>query len=226
MPRRKSVVFENSNSEGLDVNASSGGGLVEGDSAVTQKAKPRITLPLTIDGKFDFASMRDGSKKKLVEAIANDPDAFKQFGIGAIEVASSTEGPIKDEHVALLLTGYEYAERIAIPKYIEKQSKGLVKLSPELAAQAFSFSQQQREKLCPAGAKWLNQILPEKIKDWIAKGGPGAEFLMGLAFATHEQTKVALTMWKESQSQVAPNGHASEQPPRIIEIDESQIGRA
>ncbi|PWT73858.1 MAG: hypothetical protein C5B59_12400, partial [Bacteroidetes bacterium] len=107
----------------------------------TKKAKERISLPLAANGAIDWASTRESSKQKFAAALMADPETLRSFGLGKMDATvSDTLGPVTSEHFAFLLTLYEMGERYAIPAYLAKQSKGQVRISPEIAAQAFHFN--------------------------------------------------------------------------------------
>lgn len=163
------------------------------------KRPPRISIPLKENGQPDVDNTRDGSRERIMSAIKADPDAFSGLGLTAktIDGISETKpGPITEFHVNVLLTGIEFGSKIGIPLYIKGQSKGQV-YDTELAEIAFAFTPQERAQLVPKGVKWLNEVLPEWAKEWIAKLGPGGEFIGLILLMEYAKMKMYLAMWKE-----------------------------
>lgn len=164
----------------------------------------RIQLPLNQDGSIDWEHTRQQSKDKLAAALSSNPDSFRNFGVGKLEAAAGSiaQGPITAEHFGALLFIYEMAEQKIVPAYLYRQSQGEVKITPEIAARAFKFTSEQREKICPLGAQVLNEKLPDWLKAWIAKAGPVSELLGLLGAATWMQTLAAVEMWKATRANI------------------------
>lgn len=158
---------------------------------------PRVSIPVTAAGDLDLKNIGETSRERLRAALQANPDAFADLGASTSAgiAAGQGEGPVTADHINILLTIWEHGERVAIPMYIHTQDKA-VTADSQLAGIAFKFSVEDRAHLAPLGAKWLNQVLPEWMLKWLAKGGPGAEFLIGIGIATYMQTQAYLELWK------------------------------
>jgi hypothetical protein len=153
------------------------------------------------DGKLDLRAMTDGSREKLAAAIQADPEALGAMGIGGTVTAAD---PISVEHVNFLLNLYEVCERWLIPAYLKRKTKGQCDIPSDIAERAFTITKEQREKLTPPGALFLNMHLPDWLKAWISTTGPGAEFFTGLIMITWAQTHAAVEAWRETQPRQQP----------------------
>lgn len=174
----------------------------ESTDKVDGRFRPRVTIPITEEGKLDFSNMKAPSRERLTKALQEDPTAFGSFGAGTTgtDIVSTKDGPVTPDHINILLSFYEQAERFAIPKFLSKttdKATGIPVIIPSnIAERAFVFSVETRTRLCPPGATFLNQTLPPWLLKFIAKGGPGAEFIGGLLVATYMQTQAAIEMWR------------------------------
>lgn len=151
----------------------------------------RISLKLDENGAIDWSQLSDDQKDQFFSTITNDPDVLEKiaasFGDGD-EGDGATGGPVSVDEVKMALTLYAQGEAWLIPAYIKKQSKGLVKIPPEVAQQIFQFSPETLDKMAPDGAQFANEtlipILPDWLKDLLLNIGPGAKFFGALAMHT------------------------------------------
>jgi hypothetical protein len=169
---------------------------------VSQKTT-RLSLRLTPEGIIDWSSASEKVKERFAQAVSNDPDALEMIGLAAgggegEGVAPVNPLEIQPEHVKMAIDMYATAEQFLIPKLIAAKSKGQVKISPEIAAACFTFSDDTKEKMAGPGAKWANESFPEWLKKFIFEMGPGAQFFGLLALCTVSQTKAALKATIES----------------------------
>lgn len=173
----------------------------------------RISLKVTEEGTIDWDSASDSQKEQFATLVANDPTALEMIGLKAGDGEPEGGFHVKPEHVGMFLDGYAKVQRFLIPKIIERKSKGVVRITPGMAAAAFNFTDEQKEELGPDGAAWANETIPESWRQWLMENvGPGVKFFGSLFVMTMQQTEAAIKMWKESQGQTI-DGTANVQPP-------------
>lgn len=194
------------------------------EPAEARNGKKRISLPLRENGSIDREAVRAPSKERLRTALSIDRDYFADLGAGIEGEISPATGPLKEEHVQILLSLYEQGIQWGIPQYLKGQTKGTFVIPQPIAEKCFRFSIEKKSELSVKGALFLNSSLPSWMLEWFAKAGPGADFIGGIAIATWCMTQAAVAETKEwmarntvdgqygSQGpQVKPNGHAGDQ---------------
>jgi len=179
---------------------------------VEKKRRKRLSLKVDENGIADLGVLSDDEKTALMAAMMQDTEMSSAFS------PQSQKGPegglVSPDDVRRLLGAFTLVEQFLVPRYIkyrttERNLDGTVKkqgitITPVVAAQAFTFTEGQYDKLCPIGAQAANEHLPEKVKEWIAKTGPGAEFI-GLLFLTiHSQINAAIILQKLEDSKLKP----------------------
>ena len=160
----------------------------------------RISIRFDSEGQIDWNSMSESQKQRFAQVVSNDPTALEMIA-GSMdddgEGVSEIPFQVTENHVKMFLDLYAMGERFAIPAFLRVKSKGMVKIPPQIAAEVFQFSDEQKDSLAPSGAQWANENIPEWIRKYITEVGPGAQFFGGLAMITYAQTKAVLDKWKE-----------------------------
>lgn len=169
-------------------------------------ARPqRLSLRLTDQGTIDWDSASERQKQLFAESVSKDPDALEMIGLAA--GGGEGESPelgggsyVKPEHVRMALDGYAKVTAFLIPKYVARRSKGKLVISPEIASEAFRFTEEQKDSLSPDGAAWANEAIPESWRQWFFENvGPGLKFFGLLFMVTMQQTQHAIEIAKKSQ---------------------------
>jgi hypothetical protein len=178
-------------------------GLVENqDAAETKKyGKRRISLKLDGDGQIKWDDVSEEQKADLIAGLLTDSDAqtaFKEVG-STVESSESIPTEFNSEHIGMALDLFSMLERIVMPTIIKYKTKGAIKIPPEIASEAFRFTDDQKQKLGPSGAQLANQYISQEWKDKILKVGPGAEFGFFLFMCVKQQTETAIELYKKNQ---------------------------
>lgn len=155
----------------------------------TPSRSRRLSLRLNDEGGIDWSQSTDDQKQAFLDAIANDPDALEKMSeVAAGMEGEESSGPVTAEQVKTFLTLYAKGEAYFVPWFIKKQSKGLIRIAPEVAEKFYQFSQEQLDSMAPDGAEFANKELipnlPDWLKDWLFVIGPGAKFFGALALHT------------------------------------------
>ena len=167
----------------------------------------RLSLRLTDEGTVDWEQVSESQKEKFYNAVLNDPDALERIATAVGGDAIEVEDPlaVKPKHIGYFLDGFAWLERQVLPKYIAKKSNNQVIITPEIAHQAFSFTDEQKQEMGPDGAAFANESimphLPEWLREWLLKVGPGTKFFGALIACGLEQTKAAVKLAVQTNPQ-------------------------
>lgn len=176
----------------------------EPEPFVEKKRKRRLSIKLDSDGIADLTSLSEDEKSDLIAGMLQDEDtqsAFRQMSTTPSIV--NPEGLVSPDDIRRVLEAFSWIECIVMPRIIRLRTRQIkdkqlvregIEISPQVAAKAFTFSDQQLDKLAPLGAQAANNHLPEKIRKWISATGPGAEFLGLLLLALNQQMKTAIIL--------------------------------
>lgn len=159
------------------------------NSTEPRAAVERVSIALKSDGTVDWDSMRDGTKAKVKAFLSTDPQARMMITGAPADVRM-----VQPKHVEGLLGIVEMLERFAWPKIIEKQTDGKIKITPDIAAQVFKFTDVEKKEIAEPGSLFLDTHLPLNIKQWIANAGPGAEALALIIKAEQRKVQTAAMM--------------------------------
>lgn len=170
----------------------------KGEGNVRQQ---RITLPLDAEGHIDWDAVSDKKRVAFVEAVTTDDHTLGALQLERKKAEGGGSLWVTPQHVKDALDIYATAEAFIIPKVVLKQSKGIVRITPEIASAAFVFTPEQKEQMGPCGAEWANQTFPEWLKKFLLEIGPGAKFFGLLVMITVAQTKAAVDMWRLESGQ-------------------------
>jgi hypothetical protein len=179
---------------------------VERPQEETQSSRARrISLRVNEDGAIDWSAASDKQKEDFFNVIAADPDVLEKV---ASSLGDETEGgleaggPVTAEHIKKVLPYYTKAESHLICLFLDKKSKGLIKLDPAKVEKFYEFSPEAVEELAPLGAESINTDiiphLPEWLVEFFEELGSSAKFFGGLAMHSFISTQ-ELLKWLNSQ---------------------------
>ena len=187
------------------------------------RRKRRMSIALDENGVADLSVMDPEQKSSLLAAMMTDEDTKDAFTATGSQSDEPVSGIISSEDMRRLLGLFSFAETWVMPPIIEARTKELnpdgtikkkgIKLSPQVTAQAFTFNEKQLDKLCPLGAKALNEHLPEWALQWIAKTGPLTEFAGLLLLTVHSQMQTAILLQVAEDKKAAASGTVATTPP-------------
>lgn len=104
-------------------------------------------------------------------------------------------GLVQPQHVDDLLDVFGYAEQFVLPGMIVKKSQGrIARIDPDIAERAFSFTQEQKDKLSRSGADTCNELLPEVVQRYIVKTSNVGAFFGGLMTTVKAQMEMAILL--------------------------------
>lgn len=183
----------------------------------------RISLRVNEEGSIDWSAATDKQKEDFFNVIATDPDVLEKVASSLgdeSEGGAGLEGPVTAEHIKKALPYYTKAESHLICMFLDKKSKGLVKLQPSQVEKFYEFSPETVEELAPLGAEALNKDiiphLPEWLVEFFEELGPSAKFFGGLAMhsfiSTQELLKWLNTQPKTVDANVATVPSAAQEP--------------
>lgn len=148
----------------------------------------RMSFKLTEAGTIDWDSMQERTRLQLETLLKSDVRAIAISNPQAV----NSLGLVTEKHMEGILHLLSYAERYVLPPIIEKQTG--VKLSPQVKAQALTFTPQEIAELCPPGAATANELLPIGVQQWIVKGSNCGQFFGGLAMCMMQHAALALAL--------------------------------
>lgn len=185
------------------------------------KAK-RLSIALTDEGTIDWDSMRGVTQERLEGALRSDVRAIRITNPQAV----TSLGLVTEHHIDGILNILSYAERYILPPIVLKQTG--VQLSPQVKAQAFVFTAQEKSELLAPGAATANELLPLSVQQWIVKGSNCGQFFGGLVMCMMQHAALAIALQAQEDERfpkqpapVKPNGAAPvdvfAQPPSTTE---------
>lgn len=167
----------------------------------------RVSFKVTEDGTIDWESMQDKPRERLENIFRSDRRVIQISNPQAI----TSLGLVTEHHIDGILNILSYAERYVLPPIILKQTG--VQLSPQVKAQAFIFSAQEKSELLAPGAATANELLPLSVQQWIVKGSNCGQFFGGLVMCIMQHASLALSLQAQEDERfpkapVKPNGAA------------------
>jgi len=171
-------------------NEADGGTSPSEPAADTRDAKPRLSMPLTDQGKIDWASMRPSTRDQWLDLLRNDP----QLGAGTGAARSSGDGDIFSAPMAGMLFDMLGNAEVAITMNVYHCSR-------EDAA-IMLYSEQEKAYLTGPLLKVLNKY----GASWLSKWGDEI-MLAGLMVSVHlpKITKLQETIDTPKPRRVPPD---------------------
>jgi hypothetical protein len=159
------------------------------------------------DGKIQWDRMRESTREQMKALLANK-EVLEQLGISKAEVIAPGIEVFDPSWCGALYDGLGTVEQIIATRFF--------KASPKVAAEVFTYSKVEKDKLAEPTAKVINKYAPEwliRFKDEIALAGLLVSMTMAKIAALSALMQLEIQLERAKAQQSAPVNGKTETPP-------------